>query len=269
MRAMLPPLVVAVLLGLLLLPTTALAAPAITITPATLPRGGAATVTGTGFPPNAHLELFVVLSYFNNAWVKLADITSGADGSFTTTAGPNGATRPGPFPLVVASAGVDLAQGTITVTDASIATERLTITPSTGPVGSRFTATGEGYKTGSTVTAFTTESAKGPRGNFRQVATVQVPADGRVSFSVDTTGYNAESYDVIVYGPGGPQIGLPLVVASFTLTAPVATGGRTAQVPSQMPSTGGGAGVENGSALLALLLAGLSGAGLIARRRRQ
>jgi hypothetical protein len=252
-----------------LLPMTALAAPAITITPATLPRGGTATVTGTGFPPNAHLELFVVLSYFNNARVKLANITVGADGSFTTTAGPNGATRPGPFPLVVASDGVDLAQGTITVTDASIATERLTITPSTGPVGSRFTATGEGYKAGSTVTAFTTESAKGPRGNFRQVATAQVPADGRVSFGFATPGYSAESYDVIVYGPGGPQIGLPLVVTSFTLTAPAVTGGGTAQVPAQMPSTGGGAGASDGLALLGLLLAGLGGAGLIAQRRRQ
>lgn len=275
MRAMFTRLLVAVLLGLVLLPATALAAPAITITPAAIPRGGAATVKGTGFSPNTPLELFVVLDLFNNARVKLADFTAGADGGFTTTVDTTGAWMPGDGPLIVVSGGVDLAQAAITVTDASIATERLTITPSTGPVGSRFTATGGGYKAGTTVTAFTTESALGPRGHFRQVAKIQVPADGRVSFSVDTTGYSAESFDVIVFGPGGPQIGLPLVIAQFMVTAAggsagvAPTGAGAAQVPAQMPSTGGGADAANGWALLGLLVAGLGGTRLITRQRRQ
>ena len=265
MRKVIISFVVMVLLNLLVLPLTALAAPAITITPMALPRGGTATVTGTDFPPNAHLELFVVLGIFNNARVKLADITVGADGTFTTTAGPNGASQPGPFPLVVVSGGVDLAQGNITVTDApSIAPERLVITPSAGPVGARFAAAGEGYTAGSTVTAFTTESAKGPRGNFRQVAHLPVPADGRVNFTFDTTGYNAESYDVIVYGAGGKGIGLPLVVTHFMVTA---AGAGTAQVPAQMPRTGGGAGAANGLALLSLLVAGLGSTCLLTQRR--
>lgn len=243
MRAMLSRLLVAVLLGLFLLPATALAAPAITITPAAIPRGGSATVTGTGFAPNAQLELFVVLGSFQNARVKLADVTAGPDGSFTTTVGANSAFQPGPFPLVVVSGGVDLAQATITVTDASIAPERLTITPGAGPAGTRFTATGSGLKAGITVTAFTTESALGPRGHFRQVAKFQVPADGRVSFSFDTTGYGADSFDVIIL----PQIGLPLVIAHFLVTAPAPAAGS---MPSQMPSTGGGglaAGGERGA----------------------
>lgn len=265
MRARITSFGIAVLLGLLLRPATALAAPAISITPASLPRGGAATIAGTSFPPNAHLDLFVVLVTFNNARVKLADITVGVDGSFTTTAGPSGISLPGPFPLVVVSNGVDLARGSITVTDASIAPERLTITPSAGPVGSRFTATGEGYTPGSTVTAFTTESAKGPRGTLHQVAKLQVPADGRVGFTIDTTGYNAESYDVTVFGPGGPQIGLPLVVTHFMVTA---AGAGTAQAPAQMPRTGGG-GATTGLTLLGLLVAGLGGARLITQRRRR
>ncbi len=265
MHAMLTRILVSVLLGLLVLPMTALAAPAITITPAAIPRGGTATVTGTGFSPNTPLELFVVVPFFQNARVKMADVTAGADGGFTTTVDMTGASRPGAYPLIVVSGGVDLAQAAITVTDASIVTERLTITPSTGPVGSRFTATGEGYKAGTTVTAFTTESAKGPRGNFRQVAKFQVPADGRVSFNFNTTGYSADGYDVIVFGPGGPQIGFPLVVAQFMVTA----GAGTGQVPARMPATGGGAGSSHGFALLALLVAGLGSACVITQRRHQ
>jgi len=268
MRAMLTRLLVAVLLGLVL-PATALAAPAITITPGAIPRGGATTVTGTGFTPNAALELFVVLSNFQNARVKLADLTVGPDGTFVTTVYMAGPRMPRPYPLVVVSGGVDLAQATLTVTDApSIAPERLTVTPGAGPAGTRFTATGVGLTAGITVTAFTTESALGPRGHFRQVAKIQVPADGRVSFSFDTTGYSAESFDLIVYGPGGPQIGLPLVITPFMVTAAGGSAG-VAQVPAQMPSTGGGAGAANGWALLGLLVAGLGGTRLIAQRRRR
>lgn len=261
---MLPRLVIAVLLGLVLLPASALAAPALTVTPAAIPRGGTATVTGTGFAPNATLELFVALANFHNARVKLADLTARADGGFTTTVRPNSASQPGPVRLIIVSGGVDLAPATLTVTDApSIAPERLTVTPGAGPTGTRFTATGAGLAAGTTVTAFTTESALRPRGHFRQVAKVRVPADGRVSFSFDTPGYSAESLDLIVFGPGGPQIGIPLVIAHFMIAA---GGAGTAQVPSQMPRRGGGAGDSNGVALLGILAAGLGGARLILRR---
>jgi hypothetical protein len=114
----------------------ALATPAITRAPAALPRGGIATVRGTGFTPHAKLALFVVLDRFHNARVHLANLTAGADGRFTTTTGPNGHYKPGPFTLVIVSAGVDLVQATIRVTDApSIAPEHLTTTPHGGLAG--------------------------------------------------------------------------------------------------------------------------------------
>jgi hypothetical protein len=72
--------------------------------------------------------------------------------------------------------------------------------------------TGTGFPVGSTVITFTTESAKGPQGHFRALGKLLVPADGRVQFRFTTTGYAPESDDLLVYGPGGPQIGLPLIV---------------------------------------------------------
>lgn len=229
------------LVGLLLLTLVAAipvaAAPAIAITPTTVPRGGTLTVTGTGFAPNAALALFAVIDAFAGARVKLADLTAGADGGVTTTVRVPGQYPSSTFRLAVASAdGTDLAQAGIVLTDApSIAPERLTITPSAGPAGARFAAVGTGLPAGSTVAFFTTESAKGPAGNFRAVATVPVAADGRASATVDSTGYGAGDYDLIVFGPGGPEIGFPLVRGTFTVAAPGPAGS-----PSAPPRTGGG-----------------------------
>jgi hypothetical protein len=85
MRATIMTWVGALVLGPFLLPAAALAAPALALAPATLPRGGTTTVTGTGFAPGAPLELFLVLAEFGGARVKMADLTAGADGGFTTT----------------------------------------------------------------------------------------------------------------------------------------------------------------------------------------
>ena len=190
--------------------------------PAVLPRGAAATVHGTGFTPQAKLALFAVLANFHNARVQLANMTAGANGRFTTSVGPTGAFMPGLQTLVVVSVGGDLARATIRFTTApSIAPERLTITPRAGMVGTHVMATGTGFPVGSTVVAFTTESAKGPQGHIRAVGKVLVPADGRVQFRFTTTGYHPESYDLIVFGPGGPQLGLPLIAVphAFMVTA--------------------------------------------------
>lgn len=224
---------------LLLMPMTAIpvaAAPAIAITPTAVPRGGTVIVTGTGFAPNAALGLFAVLDNFSGARVKLADLTAGADGGIKTTVRVPGFYPTNTFMLAITSTdGADLAQATVPLTDApSIAPERLTVAPGTGPAGMRFAATGTGLPAGSTVAFFTTESAKGPGGNFRTIAKVPVPADGRVSVTIDSTGYSAESYDLIVFGPGGPEIGLPLVIGSFMVTAP-----GTAGTPSAPLRTGG------------------------------
>jgi len=85
-----------------------------------------------------------------------------------------------------------------------------------------------------------------------------------VAFPIDTTGYSPEGYDLIVFGPGGPAIGLPLVIARFTVTASAAMPG--------LPNTGGG-GLASGAdrrgdlalGLLGLLV-GLCGIGVRARR---
>lgn len=243
----------------------AFAAPALAIAPSSVPRGGSITVTGTGFAPKAPLALFASIPARNYARVELAALTAGADGGFTLTTRVPGFYQPGPFIVVAVSNGADLARASITVTTApSIAPETLTVTPGAGPAGSRFTATGAGLTPGVAAVAFTTESAKGPTGHFRQVAAFQIPADGRVSFSFDTPGYTAQSYDVIIFGPGGPQIGFPLVVASFMVTAPGTTPG--------LPNTGGGgtwaapAASWWGLAGGAIALVGL--AGWSARRRR-
>ncbi len=232
MRATIAALVAAVLLGLFLMPTTALAAPALALAPAALPPGGTTAATGTGFAPGAKLELFIVLPQFGGARVKLADLVAGADGGFTAAVRLVGTIRPGPTPLVVVGGGVDLAQATLTVTDApSIATERLAVTPGSGSAGTRFAAVGTGLTPGQAVALFTTESAKGPQGHFREIARLTVPADGRVAVAIDSAGYDPDGYDLILFGPGGPAIGLPLVIAQFTVTAAAMPG---------LPNTGGG-----------------------------
>ncbi len=65
------------LLGLLALPATALAAPTITITPAAVPRGGEVTVTGSGFAPNAALT--AVLEVEGGRRVPVTDLTAAAN----------------------------------------------------------------------------------------------------------------------------------------------------------------------------------------------
>jgi len=174
--AVLATLLAALLTGLFLWPATTLAASALALTPAAIPPGGTTTVTGTGFTPNAKLELFVALPQFNNARVKIADLTASAAGGFTTTIRLPGFGGAAVIPVIVTDGGADLARALLTVTDApSIAPERLTVTPSTSPVGTRFTATGTGLTPGLAVVAFTTESALGPQGHVRQVAMLTVP----------------------------------------------------------------------------------------------
>ena len=266
MRATIMTLVGAVLLGLFLSPAATLAAPAIAVSPTQTPPGGNVTVTGTGFAPNAALALFG-LTARGTMRVRLAAITAGADGGFTTTFRVAGFYPAAPLPLVVVSIseGAELARATVTVTDApSVAPEKLTVAPSTGPAGTRFIATGEGFAVGTTVAFYTVESAKGPSGSPREVARVQIPADGQVSFSFDSTGYSAEQYDLTAH-PNEIIIGFPLVRPTFTVTAGGAPG---------LPNTGGGAGQAAGArpilpwALAGLSLAGALGLGHVARRRR-
>ena len=221
------------LLGLALAPPAALAAPALALSPVAIPPGGPLAVTGTGFAPGARLELFLLIPQFHDARVKMADLTASAAGDFATTVRLNNFTTPPPSTLVVTGGGADLARATFTVTNApGIAPERLAVVPADAVAGARFTGIATGLTPGAVVVAFTTESALGPAGHFRQVAQAQVPAAGRVTFPIDTTGYDPQGYDLVIFGPGGPAIGLPLAIAQFAVTAPGTMPG--------LPNTGGG-----------------------------
>jgi hypothetical protein len=65
----------------------------------------------------------------------------------------------------------------------------LTLAPRAGTVGTPVMVTGTVLPVGRTVSAFTTESAKGPQGHVRALGKRLVPADGRVQFRFTTTGY--------------------------------------------------------------------------------
>lgn len=214
-----------------LAPDRALAAPAISAAPAQVPPGGTVTVAGTGFAPRAALAL-VGLTARGTMRVKLAEMTAGVDGSFMTTFRVAGFYPAAPLPLVVVSVpdGAEVAQTTVMVTTGpSVATEQLTIAPDAGPVGTRFVATGGGFAAGTTVAFLVTPSAQGPTGDYREVVRITIPADGRVAFTIDSTGYRPEQYDLVAF-TDGTIIGFPLVRPTFTVTAPM----------PGLPSTGGG-----------------------------
>ena len=257
------------LLAALAAPATTLAATgiaaAITVTPAQVPPGGTVTVTGTGFAPGATLALFG-LSARGTMRVRLADFTVGADGAFTARFRVAGFFPATPLPLAVVSIpdGAELATATVMVTDApSVALERLVLNPDAGSAGTRFAATGEGFAAGTTVAFFAVESAQGATGTLRELARIRIPADGRVAFAFDSTGYSPGQYDLVAF-TDGLVIGFPLVRPTFKVTASGTPG---------LPNTGGGA-AHNGDAAGGLLLVTLgllvTGAlvGRRARRRR-
>lgn len=218
------------LLGLWLVPATALAAPSITITPAAVPRGGEVTVTGTGFAPN--LQLAVVAEPAPGRRVPLGEVTTAADGTFRFTITVPTSAAPGTIDLLIlAPDNSVLARGTATVTDAPpVSAEQVRIDPPTGPVGTRFVATGSGFPAGATYRVGTAPRATGPQTPpERQVliGTVQVGTDGRFTVTIDSTGYPPEEYDFVVFG-SRPD---PVFVARFTVTPAGAPG---------LPNTGGG-----------------------------
>lgn len=223
------------LLGLLVTPATALAAPTITITPTAVPRGGEVTITGSGFAPNAALT--AILEVEGGRRVPVADLTAAADGTIrlafriptSAPVAPGGTTV---TLLILARADqAVLARDQLTVTDAPpVTAEQVTITPPAGPAGTRFVATGTGFKAGDSLRLGIAPSATGPQSPpERQVnlGTVQVGPDGRFTATVDSTGYPPEQYDFVAFtsAPGPP------FVARFTVTAAGAPG---------LPNTGGG-----------------------------
>ena len=258
----------ALLLGLLLVPATALAAPTITIIPAAVPRGGEVTVTGGGFAPNATLT--AILEVDGGRRVPLADLAAAADGTlrFTfriPTSVPVVPTTVALLLLARADQTV-LARGELTVTDAPpVTAEQVAITPPSGPAGTRFVATGTSFTPGVSLRLVITPSATGAQTlPERQVnlGRIQVGADGHFSVTIDSTGYRSEQYDLVGFtdAPGPP------LIVRFTVTPGNAPG---------LPNTGGGGGAGRpmvtllplAGALLAVGL-GLLGIGRPRRARR-
>ena len=254
------------LLGLLLVPAPALAAPTIAITPAAVPRGGEVTVTGSGFPPNAALT--AVLEVDGGRRVPVADLAAAADGTIrlafripsSAPVAPGG-TSVALLILARADQAV-LARGQLTVTDAPpVTAEQVAIAPPAGPAGTRFLVTGTGFAAGAAlrlVVAPTATGAQTPPEQQVDLGAAQVGADGRFTVAIDSTGYRPEQYDLVVLtGAPGPPL-----VARFTVTAASAPG---------LPNTGGGGarpGTASPSLALALAVATVAGLALGAVRRR-
>ncbi len=93
------------LLGWLLVPATARAAPAITVTPASPAAGVPFTVTGSGYPANAVLHLFVA-DAAGNPLTAPVGATVGADGSFAVSLTAPAGTPAGQYALVIRRGGV-------------------------------------------------------------------------------------------------------------------------------------------------------------------
>ena len=207
----------------------------------------------------------VGITAVGNRPFRLANFAAGADGGFTVTFRVAGFFPPGSLPLTIVSIPGEaaLAQATVTVTNApSVAPEKMTLSPNGGPVGTRLTASGEGFAAGTTVAFFTTELAKGPVEGTREVVRLRIPADGRVTFGIDMGGYSPGQHDLYAYTDGN-RIGYPLVRLVFDVTAASAPG---------MPNTGGGATAQPAAGwellIVVLATAGLALAGGALRRRR-
>jgi len=255
----------ALLLGLLLVPATALAAPTITITPAAVPRGGEVTVTGGGFASNASLT--AALEVEGGRRVPVADLAAAADGTlrFTFRIPTSVPVVPTTVALLILARADQtvLARGALTITDAPpVTAEQVAIAPPSGPAGTRFVATGTGFTPGAALRLLVTPSATGaqtPPERQVNLGRVQVGADGRFAVTIDSTGYRPEQYDLVGFAdvPGPP------LIVRFTVTPGNAPG---------LPNTGGGGGVGRPMATLlpsagALLAAGLGLLG-IGRPRR-
>ena len=217
--------------GLLLASAPALAAPAITITPGAVARGGEVAVSGNGFSPDAPLA--AVLEVENGRRVPAADFAAAPDGTFLLPLKiPASAPGGGPVGLLILSRpdGAVLARGDFAVTDAlPVTAEQVTVAPAAGAVGTRFVVTGSGFPPGESLrlaAAPTATGAQTPPERQVDLGTIRVGADGRFTVPLDSTRLAAEPYDVVAIAAA---LGPPYV-ARFTVTPRGAVG---------LPRTGG------------------------------
>jgi len=245
-------------LGALALPATALAAPALTVTPTAGKGGTTFTIRGSGFAPNAKIIAFIE----NELGARYTDpgaipVAVGADGTFQFDVPTPPETIPGRYTFVVTSGPNDPVLARVVATVATPHGEILTITPASGSPGTTFTLDGANFKPGDRLLYAVGGKSEEPLVGGH----ITIAAAGRFQARVDSTGLAAGPYGVYVgYDNSGDT---NLASGVFTVAG--------AGMPG-LPNTGGGAASAGrgpgGSLLIALVFAGLAGGAIVRRRWR-
>ncbi|MFC1956385.1 IPT/TIG domain-containing protein [Chloroflexota bacterium] len=192
--------------------------PAVTFTPTSGKVGDQVTVSGTGFDMNKDLTV-----YFNNMPTTLTSGTawSDANGSFDNLAfevPPQGA---GIYDVKVR----DSANNSATATKKFAIAGNVNMSPTNGNVGTKITASGTGFATGSTVTV---------KYDNKQIATTTVQSDGAFSTEFAAPASKGGTHNVTVSGTmtkqftftmesTPPPIPLPSLPADASETKPAAS----------------------------------------------
>jgi hypothetical protein len=136
-------LLTAAVLLLLATPLLALAAPTLVITPAKVAREQRAVMTGSGYQPGAVLRIVITDGHRReNVTTLKADAAGRIHWVFTS--GPGADVGADTF-LVIGRNGRELARARLIVTNAPPVGPRVSISPASGPVGTRFTLTGRRF----------------------------------------------------------------------------------------------------------------------------
>ncbi|MFC1971103.1 IPT/TIG domain-containing protein [Chloroflexota bacterium] len=192
--------------------------PAVTFTPTSGKVGDQVTVSGTGFDTNKDLTV-----YFNNVPTTLTSGTawSDANGSFDNLrfeVPPQGA---GIYDMKVR----DSANNSATATTKFAIAGTVNMSPTSGNVGTRITASGTGFATGSTVTV---------KYDNKQIATTTVQSDGAFSTEFAAPASKGGTHNVTVSGTmtkqftftmesTPPPIPLPALPVDASETKPAAS----------------------------------------------
>ena len=210
-------------LALLVSPGSALAAPTLTLTPSSAPRGAQVMVTGSGYQPNAALQLLVEPAPGRRD--RFTELTAAADGTirYTFTVPPG--VPPGTVTFVVVSAAdmAELARALFTITDAPAVGPQVSVAPASGPVGTRFTVTGRGFQAGAELVY-----GIGPGTQPVVLGRITIGADGTFTSSFDSSSIPLGEHELAV---NTFPLTRPLALTRFTVTAAATPG---------LPNTGAG-----------------------------
>src|SRR3712207_1459631 len=185
------------LLGLVLLltsaafPASALAAPTVTVSPGSGPRGTAIGVSAKGLTPNTDHLVQPVRGAGNTNTVRLFEATARSDARGELHYRLAVDQDPGTYAVrVVVLGGTVLATAPFTVAPGA-GVPRIALNPDRGPCATQSTLSGEGVRGGSCVAIYQRrlDERRKPTGAARLVTTVQAgPGGGFPPFTVPTLG---------------------------------------------------------------------------------